>query len=199
VIVIGLTGSIGMGKSTAASSFRRLGVPVFDADAAVRRLQGRNGAALPAIARSFPGTVKDGVLDRAILRNAVLSDPQKLRSLEKIMHPMVGSVQRHFLRRARGMGKKLAVLDMPLLFEGGGEKFCDHIVVVSAPLAVQIARVKKRGFMSEAQILAILAKQMPDAEKRARADSVIKTGLSRHASDRAIRRLTARLRTEAGA
>lgn len=194
MIIIGLTGGIGMGKSTAATSFRRRFIPVFDADATVHRLQARNGMALPAIARSFPGTVRDGVLDRTALRNIVLADPARLKQLEAILHPLVRRAQRNFLRRAMADARPLAVLDIPLLFESGGARLCDHIVVVSAPRDVQIARVRRRGRMSAAQIAAIIAKQMPDADKRALADTVIRTGLSRHHSDRAVMRLITRLR-----
>jgi dephospho-CoA kinase len=186
--VIGLTGGIGMGKSAAAAALRRLGLPVFDADAAVHRLQAPGGAALPAIARGFPGTVRDGRLDRAALRAAVLGEPAALRRLEAILHPMVRAAERRFLARARARGHRLAVLDIPLLFETGGEDRADIVVVVSAPAAVQRQRVRARG-RSDSQIDAILARQMPDAEKRRRADHVIRTGLSRHHSQRHLRRL----------
>jgi dephospho-CoA kinase len=186
--VIGLTGGIGMGKSAAAAALRRLGLPVFDADAAVHRLQAPGGAALPAIARAFPGTVRDGILDRAALRAAVLGEPAALRRLEAILHPMVRAAERRFLARARAQGHRLAVLDIPLLFETGGEDRADIVVVVSAPAAVQRQRVRARG-RSDSQIDAILARQMPDAEKRRRADHVVRTGLSRHHSQLHLRRL----------
>lgn len=186
--VIGLTGGIGMGKSAAAAMFRRLGLPVFDADAAVHRLQAPGGAALPAIGRAFPGTVREARLDRAALRRAVLADPASLRRLEAILHPMVRAAEHRFLARARARGKRLAVLDIPLLFETGGERRADILVVVSAPASVQRQRVRARG-RSDAEITAILARQMPDAEKRRRADHVVRTGLSRHHSQRHLRRL----------
>ncbi len=186
--VIGLTGGIGMGKSAAAAMLRRLGLPVFDADATVHRLQARGGAALPAIARAFPGTVCDGRLDRARLRAQALADPRALRRLEAIVHPMVRAAERRFLARARAHGHRLAVLDIPLLFETGGDDRVDLILAVSAPTAVQRQRVRARG-RSDAEITAILARQMPDAEKRRRADYVIRTGLSRHHSQRRLRRL----------
>lgn len=192
--IIGLTGGIGMGKSTAASAFRRAGVPVFDADAAVHSLQRRNGRAIPAIARAFPGTVKDGVLDRAMLRAIVLSDRAALRRLEGILHPLVKREQKRFLGRNRA--SRFVVLDIPLLFEGGGDRRCDLTVVVSAPASVQRARVRARRRMSDADIDRMIALQMPDAEKRARADVVIRTGLSRSFAARTIRRLMARLRDE---
>ena len=187
--VIGLTGGIGMGKSTASAAFRRARLPVFDADAAVHRLQARGGRAVPAIERAFPGTVRDGAVDRAALRQAVVFDPAALKRLEAILHPMVGAEERAFLARARRAGKRAAVLDIPLLFETGGERRVDRVVVVSAPPAVQMARVRRRRGMTDAQIRAIIARQMPDAEKRRRADTVIRTGLSRHHALRQLRRL----------
>jgi dephospho-CoA kinase len=188
MIVVGLTGGIGMGKSFAAQIFRRAGVPVFDADAAVHRLQARGGTALPAIAREFPGTVTAGLLDRAALRSAVLADRGKLRVLEAILHPLVRAAQKRFLARARAAGRRMVVLDVPLLFETGGDKGVDCVVVVSAPASVQRARVRARRRMSEAEIASMIALQMPDAAKRARADVVIRTGLSRGHAQRAVRR-----------
>ncbi len=192
--IIGLTGGIGMGKSTAATCFTRLGVPVFDADRAVHRLQAPGGAALPAIAGAFPGSVVNGTLNRAVLRAAVLGNGAALRTLETIMHPLVRRAQNRFLARARNAGKSLVVLDVPLLFETGGNRLCDHVVVVSAPRDVQQARVARRGTMTIAQIGAIIALQMPDARKRRLADTVIRTGLSRFHATRAIRRLVHFLR-----
>jgi dephospho-CoA kinase len=188
VKILGLTGGIGMGKSFAAKTLRRAGVPVFDADAAVHRLQARGGRALPAIAAAFPGTVQAGVLDRAALRAAVLPDQAQLRVLEKILHPLVRAEQRHFLARARAAGHTLAALDIPLLFETRGDRHVDAIMVVSAPRAIQEARVRRRRGMTEAQIARVIGLQMPDVEKRARADVVIRTGLSRFHATRAIRR-----------
>ena len=189
--VIGLTGGIAMGKSTAAGVFRRARLPVFDADAAVHRLQAPGGAALPAIARAFPGTVvgRDGVavLDRPALRAAVLADRAALRRLEGILHPMVRRAQRAFLARARRAGARAAVLDVPLLLETGGERRVDCVVVVSAPAAVQRARLRRRR-MTAAEAAAVIARQMPDAEKRRRADLVVRTGLSRHHAWRTLRR-----------
>lgn len=195
--VIGLTGGIGMGKSTAASVFRRAGIPVFDADACVHDLQAPGGRALPAIARAFPGTVRDGRLDRAALREAVIGDEAALRRLERILHPMVRRAQRAFLARARREGRPLAVLDIPLLFETGGGAQVDRVVVVSAPRAVQVARVRARRGMTGAQALAIIARQMPDADKRRRADLVVRTGLSRFHALRALRRYIRTLREAA--
>ena len=195
MIVIGLTGGIGMGKSTAAKAFRRAHLPVFDADAAVHALQAPRGAALAAIGAAFPGTVVEGVLDRGRLRSAVVGDEAAMKQLERIIHPRVRRMERAFLARARRSRAPAAVLDIPLLFETGGQGRVDMVVVVSAPRAVQEARVRRRGKMSPAQVAAIIARQMPDAEKRRRADVVIRTGLSRHVALRQLRRLILRLRS----
>ncbi len=192
--VIGLTGGIGMGKSTAAAAFRRARLPVFDADAAVRALQAPGGAALPAIAALLPDVVRDGVLDRAALRRAVAADPALLRSLERIVHPLVRAAQARFLARARRRGASVAVLDVPLLLETGGDRACDLVLVVSAPPALQLERVRRRRGMSQAEAAALIARQMPDREKRRRADLVVRTGLSRGHGLAQIRRLLARLR-----
>jgi dephospho-CoA kinase len=187
--ILGLTGGIGMGKSTAANAFRKLGVPVFDADATVHRLQGRGGRAVGSIGAAFPGTVREGKVDREALRRAVLGDPAALARLERIVHPLVRAEERRFLARARARGEKLVVLDIPLLFETGGDRRVDEVVVVSAPPAVQRARVLLRRGMTAERLAAILARQTPDAQKFRRADHVIRTGLSRHHAQRAIRRL----------
>ncbi|MDI3309096.1 MAG: dephospho-CoA kinase [Acetobacteraceae bacterium] len=192
--VLGLTGGIGMGKSTAANTFRRLRVPVFDADAAVHRLQGKGGRAVAPIAAAFPGTVKDGRVDREALRRAVLGNPAALARLERIVHPLVRDEERRFLAAARRRGEPLAVLDIPLLFETRGASRCDKVVVVTAPPAVQRYRVLQRKGMTEERLKAILARQMPDAEKRKRADFVVQTGLSRHYAQRAIRAIVRRFR-----
>ncbi|MXP63240.1 dephospho-CoA kinase [Roseomonas sp. M0104] len=187
--ILGLTGGIGMGKSTAANTFRRLGVPVFDADATVHRLQGRGGRAVAPIGAAFPGAVRDGMVDREALRRAVLGNPAALNRLEGIVHPLVRAEERRFLGGARRAGRRLVVLDIPLLFETGAEARCDAVVVVSAPAPVQRARVLARRGMTPERLAAILARQTPDAEKRRRADFVIRTGLSRAHARRAIRRL----------
>ncbi|GAC1343016.1 MAG: dephospho-CoA kinase [Acetobacteraceae bacterium] len=192
--IIGLTGGIGMGKSTAAAAFRRAKIPVFDADRAVHRLQARDGRAVRAIGRTFPGTVRDGAVDRAVLRQAVVFDPAALKRLERILHPMVRQEQQAFLAASRRAGRPAAVLDIPLLLETGGECRVDHVVVVSAPATVQRSRVLARGTMTEAQLAAIIARQMPDREKRRRADLVVRTGLSRHHAWRQLRRLILELR-----
>jgi dephospho-CoA kinase len=191
MIVVGLTGSIGMGKSTVAAMFRRLRVPVFDADATVHALQAPGGAALPGIAAAF-GVVVDGVLDRAALGAAVFGDTPALRRLEGIVHPLVAAERVRFLRRHRRA--TVVVLDIPLLFEGGGEKQCDVVAVVSAPAAVQRARVLARSGMTAEKFAAIVARQVPDAIKRARADIVIPTGGTKVATARAVRSLVTTLR-----
>jgi dephospho-CoA kinase len=188
--IIGLTGGIGMGKSTVAAMFRRYGFAIFDADAAVRALQAPHGAALPAIAAAFPGTIRHGVLDRAALRARILADPTAKRRLEAIIHPLVRQAQRRFIETARRRGARAVILDVPLLFETGGDRLTDFTITISAPPALQRARVRARG-LSDAEISAIIAKQMPDAEKIRRADAVIRTGLSRHATHRSVRRLFA--------
>ena len=191
--IIGLTGGIGMGKSTAANAFRRAHIPVFDADAAVHRLQARGGRAIRAIEAAFPGTTGEGAVDRPALRRAVLGNPQSLARLEAILHPMVRQEERAFVARARRAGSRVVVLDIPLLFETGGRKV-DRVVVVSAPRSVQMHRVRLRRKMSAADIAAVIARQMPDAEKRRRADIVVRTGLSRFHALSALRRLIKELR-----
>jgi dephospho-CoA kinase len=172
-LILGLTGSIGMGKSTAAAMFADAGVPVFDADAAVHRLQGPGGRLVAAIESLHPGTTGPEGVDRAKLSAAVLGDPDKLRALEQLIHPEVGEDRAAFLRDHAE--SPLIVFDIPLLFETGGERGVDKTVVVSAAPEVQRARVLARPGMSEAKFDAILARQLPDAEKRARADFVIAT------------------------
>jgi dephospho-CoA kinase len=192
--IVGLTGGIGMGKSTAAAAFRRARIPVFDADATVHKLQGPGGLALPAIAAAFPGTVRGNRLDRAALRAAVLGRPEALTRLEHIVHPLVHAAERAFLARARRAGSRVAVLDIPLLLETDGGRRADFVVVVSAPRDIQVHRVRLRRRMSTADVAAVIARQMPDAEKRRRADVVVRTGLSRHHAQRRIRRLIRELR-----
>jgi len=196
--VIGLTGGLGMGKSTAAGAFRRAGAAVFDADLAVHRLQAAGGAAVPAIAALVPQAVRDGAVDRAVLRAAVVSEPGLLSRLEAIVHPLVRREQRRFLARARARGARRVVLDVPLLFETGGARVCDLVVVVSAPPAIQRLRVRRRRRMSDGEAARLIARQMPDREKRRRADLVVRTGLSRWHSLRQIRRLLWRLDGGAG-
>lgn len=171
--ILGLTGSIGMGKSTVARMFRDLGVPVFDADATVHALQGPNGALLPAIEAAFPGTTGPAGLDRPALRERIFADPEARRRLEAIVHPAVAAERQRFLDIHAAA--PLVVLDVPLLFETGGDSRCDSVAVVSAAPEVQRARVLARPGMTESAFAAILASQLPDAEKRARAQHLIHT------------------------
>ena len=172
-LLIGLTGSIGMGKSTVAAMLHDLGVPVFDADAAVHALQGPGGALLPAIEAAFPGTTGSDGVDRPKLGAAVFGDPAALARLEAIVHPAVGTAQAAFL--AANQQARFVVLDIPLLFEKGGSARVDRIIVVSAPFAVQRQRVLARPGMTAAKFDDILARQTPDAQKRAAADYIITT------------------------
>ena len=192
--IIGLTGGIGMGKSTAAAAFRRARLPVFDADRAVHQLQSKGGRAVKVIEAAFPGTTKDGAIDRTALRHAVLADRSALTRLEHILHPMVEDEERAFVARARRAGKRAVVLDIPLLFEIDGDKRVDTVVVVSAPRAIQIHRVARRRGMNTADVESIIARQMPDAEKRRRADLVVRTGLSRNHTLRILTRFIQTLR-----
>ena len=192
--IIGLTGGIGMGKSTASACFRRHRVPIFDADQAVHELQAVGGRAVRPIEAAFPGTTRGGAVDREALRRAVLGNPAALKILERIVHPLVRDAEKRFLAATRRSGKSLVVLDIPLLLETGGEKRVDLVVVVSAPAAVQTARVMRRPGMTRERLAAIRARQMPDAEKRRRADIVMHSGLSRQFAVAAIRRLLRRLR-----
>jgi len=177
--VIGLTGSIGMGKSTAAAMLRAAGLPVFDADAEAHRTMAPGGAAVAAVEAAFPGVVRAGAVDRAALGARVFGDAGALRRLERIVHPLVGRAERAFLRRAARDRKAVAVRDVPLLFETGGEKRCDWTVVVSAPAHIQAARVLARPGATRERLEAVRAQQMPDAAKRKRADVVIPTGAGR--------------------
>ncbi len=194
--VLGLTGGIGMGKSTAAATFRRLRVPVFDADEAVHRLQAKGGRAVAPIAKAFPGTVAEGAVQREALRRVVFADPAAFARLERIVHPLVRDEERRFLAAARRAGRRLVVLDIPLLYETRAEGRVDKVAVVSAPPAVQRARVLRRRGMTAERFATILARQIPDREKRRRADVVVQTGLSRHFAQRVIRRLVRELRGE---
>ena len=173
--IVGLTGSIGMGKSETAEMFRALGVPVFDADATVHELQVKNGPAIPAIATEFPDVINDGELDRDALGKIVFADPAAKQKLEAIIHPMVAEKRIAFFEDAEANGSKFVVLDVPLLFETGGNKACDTVVVVSAPADVQRERVLARPGMSEDKFDNILSRQTPDGEKRAGADYIVET------------------------
>ena len=174
--LVGLTGSIGMGKTETAKMFARLGVPVYDSDAAVHRLYEQGGAAVPRIAEAFPDCVHDDRVDRAKLGARVTGDAEAFRALEKIVHPLVALEQQKFLEEARAKGAEIVLLDIPLLFETGGHGRMDAVVVVSAPADVQRARVLARPGMTVDKLDHILARQTPDAEKRAKAHFVIETG-----------------------
>ncbi|WP_375687902.1 dephospho-CoA kinase [Pseudooceanicola sp. LIPI14-2-Ac024] len=178
--LLGLTGSIGMGKSTTAKMFTDLGCALWDADAAVHRLYAAGGSAVAPMAEAFPDAIVDGAVSRDRLRQIISDDPTALRRIEQIVHPLVGFDRRDFIAAADA---DIVVLDIPLLFEGGNEKGFDAVVVVSAPEDVQRERVLARGTMTEAQFEAIKAKQMPDAEKRARADHVVVTDTMEHAAE----------------
>lgn len=172
--ILGLTGSIGMGKSGTAGLFRAIGVPVHDADASVHALY--RGRAVALVEAAFPGVTRDGAIDRAALGARVLADPEAMKRLETIVHPLVRAEEEAFLAKAREAGARLVVLDIPLLFETGGAGRVDAVAVVSASKAVQRARVLERAGMTEEKFETIVAKQMPDAEKRRRAHFVIDTG-----------------------
>ena len=173
MLILGLTGSIGMGKSTTAKLFAEAGVPVYDADATVHKLY--EGEAAPAIEAAFPGTTSNGKVDRAKLSARVVHDPAALKQLEQIVHPMLGASRQRFFDNAEAAGAPIAVVDVPLLFETGGEKRVDVVVVVTTSPEIQRERVLARGTMDGAKLDAILARQLPDAEKRKRADFVVDT------------------------
>jgi dephospho-CoA kinase len=189
MIKLALTGSIGMGKSTVAAMFARAGVPVFDADAVVRELQGPGGALVQRIGELFPGTVRCGTLDRDCLAQIVLSDPAKLAALERVVHPAVRDFRQAFIdKHARAPA---LMFEIPLLFETGGENEFDKVIVVSAPAEIQRTRVLERRGMSRARLESILDRQMPDAEKRQRADFVIDTGADLSTTEAQVRDILA--------
>ena len=185
MFILGLTGSLGMGKSTTARFFAEEGIPVHDADAVVHRLY--EGEAVAAIETAFPGTTAGGRVNRDRLSARVLGDPTALKRLEAIVHPLVQEAERRLLAQAEANGEKIAVLDIPLLFETGGDRRVDAVVVVSAPAEVQRARVLDRPGMTLEKLESILAKQMPDAEKRRRADFVVDTSLGFDAARAQVR------------
>ncbi len=194
MIAVALTGSIGMGKSTAAQAFADAGAAVWDADAAVHALYAPGGGGVAAIAALAPQAVKDGAVDRAALRAAVLADPGLLPRIEAAIHPLVAADRAAFLARARAEGAEVAVCDVPLLFETGAEGAFDAVVVVSAPPEAQRERVLARPGMTPQAFAAILARQTPDAEKRARADFVIDTGGAIEAAQAQVRAVMAALK-----
>jgi dephospho-CoA kinase len=191
MIVIGLTGSIGMGKTETGKLFARLGIAVSDSDAIVHALYNKGGAAVAAIAEAFPEAVREGRVDRVILSRIVTNDPSQLRRLEKIVHPLVRAAQKDFIERHKD--EKVVVLDIPLLFETGRDREVDKIVVVSAPPEAQRARVLARKGMTEDKFAAILARQTPDAEKHSRADFVVDTSQGLDHAERQVRAIIAEL------
>jgi dephospho-CoA kinase len=195
MIRIGLTGSIGMGKSTSAKLFAEAGIPVNDADAAVHDLY--RGAAVPLVEHAFPGTTRDGAVDRQALAEKLSGDPQGFKRLEAIVHPLVREHERLFLDRQRQAGADIVLLDIPLLFETGADKRVDKIVVVSCDPQIQRDRVLARPGMTEEKFKMILSRQMPDAEKRARADYVIDTGGTIENAGRQVRDIVEELRRQA--
>ena len=199
MFVLGLTGSIAMGKSTASQTFRSFGVPVFEADAAVHCLFAPGGAAAGPVGAAFPGcTDPAGGIDRAALGRQVFGDPAALARLEAIVHPLVRRAERAFLERCAAARRPLAVLEIPLLFETGGERLVDAVAVVSAPAYLQAQRVLRRRGMNADRLAAIRRRQTPDVEKRRRADFVIPTGLDRRRAVRAIARIIDRVRGRPG-
>ena len=202
MVILGLTGSIGMGKTTVANALKAAGAAIYDADAAVHRLLAPGGAAVAPVLARFPdagtGEGPARAVDRGTLGAQVFADPEALAELEAILHPLVRAGEWHFLSASQRRGCRLAVLDVPLLFETGSEARCDATLVVSAPGFVQRARVLGRARMTEERLAAILARQMPDWEKRRRAEFVIRTGLDRRVSRMAARRIAASLSTRRG-
>lgn len=196
MLIIGLTGSIGMGKSTVAARLRELGVPVFDSDAEVHRLYAAE--AVPLIESAFPGTTVDGKVDRQRLSAAVIAAPEGFKRIETIIHPLVRQGQRRFLTQARDRGEALAVLEVPLLFETSAERLVDVTIVVSAPAEMQRARVLARPGMTPEKLDVILSRQTPDADKRARADFVVDTGTTLDETRAQIESIVARLSGQKG-
>lgn len=194
MIVVGLTGSIGMGKSTTAQMFADAGAPVYDADAEVRRLYAPGGAAVPLVEEAFPGVVKDGAVDRGLLAERVLGDPEALARLNGLVWPLMGAARAEFFERAKAANAEVVVLDIPLLLETGGEKNVDAVVVVSAPAQLQQKRVLARPGMTTEKFEAILAAQMPDEQKRDRAHFVVDTSHGHERARRQVEKILAILR-----
>lgn len=197
--VLGLTGGIGMGKTTVARMLSHAGFPVFDSDATVHRLQGPGGAAVLPIGKLIPAALVKNAhgqlsLDRQELRKAVMAHPDLIKQLEKIIHPLVFAARDRFFKRCRRRGVDWVVIDVPLLFETGGERQCDKVAVVSAPSRTQVARIARRRGMTPTEAQRMIARQMPDHEKRRRADVVIRTGLSMADTRREVRALIREMR-----
>ena len=192
--VIGLTGSIGMGKTNAARALRQLGVPVLEADGVVHRLTAAHGRALPAINAAFPGTVTEGRLDRGKRAGMVFGNDAALKRLEGILHPLFEAEERRFIARSRAHRVALVAVDIPLLYEVGAERHMDAVIVMTAPKMIQRARVMRRRGMTQARLDAILARQMPDHAKRRRADFVVRTGTTRRDTVRKLKIIVDNLR-----
>lgn len=198
MLLVGLTGSIGMGKSETTKMFAQAGIPTYDADAAVHKLYEKGGDAVELIGKAFPGAVVDGAVDRARLSAQVVGSQEEIKRLEAIVHPLVGAAQMNFLMQAEAQGAEMVVLDIPLLFETGGETRVDVTIVVSAPYEVQRLRVLERPDMSEEKFAAILAKQVPDQDKRGRADFVIDTSKGLAPARAQVSEIVATLKTRKG-
>jgi dephospho-CoA kinase len=198
MMILGLTGSIAMGKSTTAAMLRRLGVPVCDSDAIVHRAMAKGGVAVASVRRAFKGVAKDGAVDRAALGEVVFDDPKALRRLEAILHPLVFEAQTRFLKQAAARRERLAVLDVPLLFESGTDARCDAVIVVSAPRFLQAARALGRPGMDRNRLDSIMAHQMPDSEKRRRADFVVATGNGRRHTLQRLKTIVTMLSSRCG-
>ena len=199
MITLGLTGSIGMGKSTTAAMFRAAGIPVYDADAAVAEIYLKGGAAVEPLEATFPGVTRDGAVDREALRQRVLGDDEAMAKLNAVVHPLLGKDRLAFFAKAQADKADLVVLDIPLLFETGGERNMNAVVVVSAPADQQRQRVLAREGMTPERLDAILARQLHDAEKRARADFVIDTGRGLEAAEAQVSAVIAEVRAQAAA
>lgn len=198
MVILGLTGSIGMGKTTAANMFRFLGISVYDSDAQVHGMLGPGGQAVPAIAAAFPDAVSGGVVDRKALGRKVFQDAEALGRLEAIIHPLVEITQNNFLKRAAARREKLVVLDVPLLFETAGDMRCDAIIVVSAPKFLQRARVLSRPGMTAETLDGVLRRQVGDSEKRRRADFVVPSGAGRGVTLRRLKEIATLMRGREG-
>ncbi|OYU68721.1 MAG: dephospho-CoA kinase [Alphaproteobacteria bacterium PA2] len=199
MITLGLTGSIGMGKSTTAAMFREAGIPVYDADAAVAEIYLKGGAAVAPLEAAFPGVTRDGAVDREALRQRVLGNDEAMARLNSVVHPLLGKDRVAFFEKAVAAKADLVVLDIPLLFETGGERNMDAVAVVSAPAEMQRERVLAREGMTPERLDAILSRQTPDAEKRARADYVIDTGRGLEAAQEQVTTVIADIRARAAA
>jgi dephospho-CoA kinase len=194
MIILGLTGSIGMGKTTTAKMFADEGCPIFDADAAVHKLYQKEGKAVALIRAVFPDAIKDGAIDRAVLGQHMRADPLNLKVLESFIHPWVSEVRAAFLKKAQSDEADIVVFDVPLLFETGGDKAVDHTIVVTAPAEVQKERVMARPGMTKDLFETLLSRQMSDAEKRKRADFIISTAVSLSDTREQVQRLCRKLR-----